>query len=50
MPDYRLDLLIRFLQQNNGKLSKRKQSKEFSTLTVEEALSLERLYQEVWDG
>jgi Fic family protein len=50
MPDYRLDLLIRFLQQNNGKLSKRKQSKEFSTLTAEEALSLERLYQEVWDG
>lgn len=50
MPDYRLDLLIRFLQQNNGKLSKRRQSKEFSDLTAEEAASLEHLYQEVWNA
>lgn len=48
MPDYLADLLIRFLQQNKGKLSKRVREKEFSALSDEEVLFLENRYQEVF--
>lgn len=50
MPDYIIDLLIRFLQQNNGKLSKRALEKEFNMLTQSERHELERLYREVFGG
>jgi hypothetical protein len=44
MPDYRVDLLIRFLQQNKGVLSQRAKEKEFQALTPQECEQLERLY------
>lgn len=48
MPDRLVDLLISFLRQNNGKLSKRARRKEFSALTEEEAKDIEDKYNEVF--
>lgn len=48
MPDPMIDLLIRFLHQNHGALSKRAREKEFANLTPEECDGLEALYQQVW--
>ncbi len=48
MPDKLVDLLIRFLSQNEGKLSKRTRDKEFSKLTEAEAQTLERKYEEIF--
>lgn len=45
MPDKTVALLIRFLDQNNGKLSKRALEKEFSVLTEEEVKEIEENYQ-----
>ncbi|KFF06318.1 Fic family protein [Flavobacterium reichenbachii] len=45
MPDKMVALLIRFLEQNNGKLSKRALEKEFSALTEEEVKEIEEHYQ-----
>ena len=45
MPDKMVALLIRFLEQNNGSLSKRAKEKEFSTLTDEEVKDIEEHYQ-----
>jgi len=45
MPDKMVALLIRFLDQNNGKLSKRALEKEFSALTEEEVKEIEEHYQ-----
>ena len=45
MPDKMVALLIRFLDQNNGKLSKRALEKEFSALTEEETKEIEEHYQ-----
>ena len=50
MPDKRIDLLIRFLRQNNGRLSKRARHKEFSALTDKEARAIENKYDEVFDA
>jgi hypothetical protein len=44
MPARTLDLLHRFLQQNNGKLSRRAREKEFSALTDEEAARIEGMF------
>lgn len=44
MPDKIVALLIRFLEQNNGKLSKRAMEKEFSTLTNQEVVAIETNY------
>jgi len=44
MPDRLIDLLIRFLNQNNGELSKRAVEKEFSVLTPIEKLEIETYY------
>ena len=46
MPNSRLDLLWRFLQQNNGKFSKRARENEFGALTDEEAVATERMFHE----
>ncbi len=46
MPENTLNLLFRFLRQNQGKLSKRARSKEFSALTDEEVQSIESIYWE----
>ena len=48
MPDKLVDLLIRFLTQNNGKLSKRALEREFNQLTREEVKVLESKYMEIF--
>lgn len=48
MPNHTLDLLIRFLTQNGGTLSKRAREKEFKDLTDQECQDLEEVYKEVW--
>lgn len=49
MPDKTVDLLIRFLNQNDGKLSKRARDKEFSKLTESEIQIIERKYDEIFN-
>jgi Fic/DOC family len=44
MPDGTLDLLFRFLRQNNGVLSKRGRENEFAELTQEEIAKIEASY------
>lgn len=48
MPERTLDLLFRFLQQNDGAFSKRARDKEFSALTDKEAADIESFYQEAF--
>jgi len=48
MPDKRVDLLIRFLSQNNGKLSKRARGKAFNALTDKEVHAIENKYDEIF--
>lgn len=48
MPDKLVDLLIRFLNQNNGKLSKRAREKEFAALNAKEVLAIESKYDEIF--
>lgn len=48
MPDKTVDLLIRFLEQNNGRLSVRDRQKEFSVLTDKEIKEIESNYQLVF--
>ncbi len=50
MRDNLVDLLIRFLNQNNGKLSKRARDKEFSKLTEDEVQAIERKYDDIFQG
>lgn len=47
MPDRLLDLLFRFLRQNEGRLSKRAREKEFAGLTDGEAARIEDIYAEL---
>ena len=48
MPDRRIDLLIRFLNQNGGKLSKRALGEEFAALTEREVTAIENKFEEVF--
>lgn len=48
MPDRMVALLVNFLGQNNGILSKRAREKEFSALTDKEVGSIENLYREIF--
>ncbi|WP_142846433.1 Fic family protein [Telmatospirillum sp. J64-1] len=51
MPDRSLDLLFRFLNQNDGKLSHRARDREFKDLTDQEAQRIEAIYTETFgDG
>jgi hypothetical protein len=50
MPDRIVNLLIRFLHQNNGKFSKRAREKEFSALTDKEVKVLENKFQETFSS
>ena len=50
MPSRTLDLLFRFLKQNNARLSKRALDKEFSQLTEEEVDQIENLYASVFQS
>ena len=45
MPAEKIELLHRFLSQENGRLSKRAREKEFAALTEQEADKIEALYQ-----
>ncbi|HSL88054.1 MAG TPA: Fic family protein [Ignavibacteriaceae bacterium] len=47
MPDNTVALLIRFLEQNSGRLSKRAREKEFVSLRNEEIKALEETYREI---
>lgn len=47
MPDKIVALLIRFLEQNNGLLSKRAREKEFAELTIDEVKVVEKKYKEI---
>lgn len=44
LPDTKVDLLIKFLNQNQGKLSKNKRTKEFEELSDEEISTIEKFY------
>lgn len=46
MPDYKVSLFIRFLEQNNSKFSQQAKTKEFEDLTENEFNILEELYSE----
>jgi len=50
MPDNTVDLLFRFLQQNNGSLSRRARENEFAQLTEDEASSAEAAYAAAFGG
>jgi len=50
MPDRLVYLLIRFLNQNNGQFSKQARKKEFAQLTNDEILTIERKYNDIFQG
>ena len=50
MPKKKVDLLWRFLDQNNGKLSARARAKEFAALRDEEVSSVERAFAKAGAG
>jgi len=49
LPDTKVDLLINFLNRNNGKLSKNKRQKEFDDFTDEEISSIEENFQSIFE-
>lgn len=49
MPDNTVALLVRFLEQNNGRLSKRAREKEFATLTNSEVERIEQQFREIFE-
>lgn len=49
MPDKLVALLVRFMEQNNGKISKRAKEKEFSKLTGSEIIEIEENYQRIFN-
>jgi len=48
MPERTIDLMIRFLRQNHGSLSRRARAKEFAALTDEEAGEVEDAYTRIF--
>ncbi len=48
MPENTINLLFRFLRQNQGRLSRRARNKEFRKVTQEEAIRIESIYQELF--
>jgi len=48
MPDKMVATLVRFLEQNNGELSKRARNEEFKSLTNNEIMEIERKYREIF--
>jgi Fic family protein len=49
MPDKTVALLIRFLESNQGHLSKRARTKEFETLNEKEVMEIEKKFQEIFE-
>jgi hypothetical protein len=50
MPERTIDLLFRFLHQNNGTLSKRAREQEFASLSDGEATAAEAAYREIFQA
>lgn len=50
LPDTKVDLLIKLLNQNEGKLSKKRREKEFAELTDVEILEIEDSFQIIFHG
>lgn len=50
MPDQMIALLVRFLEQGNGKLSKRAKQREFNALEPMEIEQIEEQYKEIFTG
>ena len=50
MPDHLVNLLYRFLYQNEGRLSKRAKENEFSELSSDEIDNFEKLYEVIFKG
>ena len=50
MGERTLDLLLRFVRQGHGSLSKRAMSKEFALLSEDEVQSIEQVYADLFDG
>jgi hypothetical protein len=48
MPDKTVALLVRFLDQGNGKLSERAKIKEFADLSKDEIEVIEKKYEEIF--
>lgn len=48
MPDKTVALIVRFLEQNEGKLSKRARTREFSALNEDEIILIEDKYNEIF--
>jgi hypothetical protein len=48
LTDTRVDLLIKFLHQNEGKLSNKKRTKNFDELTDEEISRVEHTFQDIF--
>ena len=48
MPDKFIALLVSFLGQNNGTLSKRAREKEFESLAEKEVQAIEKTYREIF--
>jgi hypothetical protein len=46
MPADQVELLHKFLQQNDGRLSQRARTREFAALTADEVLEVEQIYRE----
>jgi hypothetical protein len=49
MPDKMISTLVRFLEQNQGALSKRAREKEFAILTDKEVKNIESTYATLFD-
>jgi len=49
MPDKTVALLVRFLEQSDGKLSKRVKEKEFAKLTEDEVTEIENTYNDIFN-
>lgn len=50
MPDKLISMIVRFLEQNNGVLSKRARAKEFKELTVSEVKAIETQYKSIFNS
>jgi len=49
MPSPTVDMLFRFLQQNQGRLSKRAREREFAALTDHESKDIEEIFRQAYD-
>jgi len=50
MPDHMVALLVRFLEQNSGKFSRRAKEKEFKNVTEPEIADIERHYDIIFNN